>query len=117
MIALVCAGVGTVLLMAAVVSGSRGVQRQHYRRRRLATADWLLIGTALVAPFALGVFTAVGNSSLAWYASPLNWPRFDVAVALAFVPLLAPLLRLPQGGPANSELVSPAPADALVGAA
>ena len=115
-IALVCAGAGTALLMAAVVSGSRGVQRQHYRRRRLALPDWLLIGAALVAPFALGAFTAIGNSSLAWYASPLDWPRFDVTVALAFVPLLAPLLLLPQRGPVTVT-PSAAPADALVGAA
>lgn len=115
-VALVCAGAGTALLVAAVVSGSRGVQRQHYRRRRLATADWLLIAAALVAPFALGVFTATGNSSLAWYASPLDWPRFDVLVALALLPLLAPLLLLPQRPPV-SVTPAPAPADALVGVA
>ena len=87
----------------------------HYRRRRLATADWLLIGAALVAPIALGGFTAAGNSSLAWCASPLDWPRFDVTVALAFIPLLAPLLLLPQTAPAT--VTGPlAPTDTLVGA-
>ena len=87
----------------------------HYRRRRLATADWLLIGAALVAPIVLGGFTAAGNSSLAWYASPLDWPRFDVTVGLAFIPLLAPLLLLPQTVPAT--VTGPqAPTDTLIGA-
>jgi hypothetical protein len=98
--ALICATAGVAFLLAAVVSGSRGIRRQHYRRRRLAAADLVMISAALVSPLVLGVLSATGNATLAWYASPLVWPRFDLIVALAFVPLLAPLLSLPTPAPA-----------------
>ena len=115
-VALSCAIVGVAFLLAAVVSGSRGIRRQHYRRRRLGRLDAMLIGTVLISPFVLGAFSATGNSSLAWFASPLVWPRFDVVVALAFLPLLAPLLVLPQPAAAPDSSRLPVP-DSLVATA
>ena len=59
----------------------------------MAGADWLLVATVALAPIALSVASATGNDTLTWFASPLRWPRFDPLVALALLPLLAPLLR------------------------
>lgn len=92
----VSALIGAGLLVAAVVTGSRGVRREHYRRRTLGSADAFLMVASLLAPLALGVFTALDNSTLSWYASPLTWPRFDPLVGLALLPLLAPLVRTPR---------------------
>ena len=49
----ISAACGAGLLVAAVWTGSRGVRREHYRRRRLGAADAFLIGASLLAPLAL----------------------------------------------------------------
>jgi energy-coupling factor transport system permease protein len=111
--------VGTVALGLGVWRGSRGTQRQHYRRRPMQRSDWLLIGFAFLAPVTLSVVAAVGNDTLAWYASPLRWPRFDPVVAIALLPLLAPLLRRSPADPAagNRAGRNAPPADDLAGIA
>jgi len=93
--ALICGGVGTVALVAGVWRSSRGVHRRMYRRRRLQGADWLLMAAVALSPIALAILSTTGNDTLAWYASPLAWPRFDPVVAVAMIPLLAPLVRRP----------------------
>jgi energy-coupling factor transport system permease protein len=105
--------VGIVALGLGVWRGSRGAPRQHYRRRRLAAADWGLIAAVAVAPVVLSIVSAVGNDTLAWFASPLRWPRFDPVVALALVPLLAPLVRRPVAARADTRATARAavPAD------
>ena len=105
--------VGIVALGLGVWRGSRGAPRQHYRRRRLTAADWGLIATVAVAPVVLSVVSAIGNDTLAWFASPLRWPRFDPVVALALLPLLAPLVRRPVEARATASAVArtAAPAD------
>lgn len=92
----ISAVVGAGLLVAAVVTGSRGVRREHYRRRHLSAADGFLMAASLLAPLALGILSAAGTSTLSWYASPLAWPQFDPLVGLALLPLLAPLARTPN---------------------
>ncbi len=91
--ALVCGIIGSVALVAGVWRSSLGVQRRTYRPRQLQAADWLLMAVVVLSPLALGVLTAADNPTLAWYASPVTWPRFDPMVAMALVPLLAPLTR------------------------
>jgi hypothetical protein len=67
-----------------------------YRRRRLQGADWFLMAAVALTPLALAVLSSAGNDTLAWYASPVAWPRFDPVVAIALLPLLAPLARRPS---------------------
>jgi energy-coupling factor transport system permease protein len=96
-LALVCGGVGTAALVVGVWRSSLGVHRRTYRRRPVTRADWLLIAVVALSPLALGIITATGNGTLAWYADPVAWPRFDPVVALALLPLLAPLARRTPG--------------------
>lgn len=100
--------VGVIALALGVWRASAGTRRRHYRRRELTPADWLMMAAAALAPLALAGLSAAGNDTLAWYASPVTWPRFDPVVALALLPLLAPLLRRPA--------LPPAPARRPVGA-
>jgi energy-coupling factor transport system permease protein len=95
--ALVCGGVGTAALVIGVWRSSLGVHRRSYRRRRLQRSDWLLIAVVALSPLALGILTTTGNDTLAWYADPVAWPHFDPLVALALLPLLAPLARRTPG--------------------
>ncbi|MGZ6998236.1 MAG: CbiQ family ECF transporter T component [Acidimicrobiia bacterium] len=95
-VALVCAILGTLALGVGVWRASAGTRRRHYRRRELTRADWLLVGAVGLAPIAIALIAAVGNSTLSWYASPVDWPRFDPVVALAILLLLAPLARRPR---------------------
>jgi energy-coupling factor transport system permease protein len=106
LVAGICAAVGVVALVAGVARASGATRRQHYRRRALTGGDWSMIAVSVLAPVAVGLFAAAGNDTLAWYASPVTWPRFDPLVALAVLPLLAPLARRPRTRTATS-----APAD------
>ncbi len=106
----VCAVVGVIALVLGVVRASGATRRQHYRRRALAGADWAMIGVSVLAPVIVGLLAAAGNDTLAWYASPVTWPRFDPFVALAVLPLLAPLARRPRTRTASGM---PAPADLI----
>ena len=101
--ATVAVGIGIVALGIGVWRGSRGAPRQHYRRRPMTRADWSLIAAVALAPVALSVISATGNDTLAWFASPLRWPRFDPLVAIALLPLLAPLVRRPVAAPVVAD--------------
>ncbi len=106
--ALICGGVGTAALVVGVWRSSLGVHRRTYRRRRIQRADWLLIAVVALSPLALGILTTGGNDTLAWYADPVAWPRFDPIVALALLPLLAPLARRsPNTALAGAEVMAP----------
>jgi energy-coupling factor transport system permease protein len=98
-LAIVAGLLGAALLTVAVVRSSRGLTRHAYRRRPFTGADALVTATVVLAPLALGALNLAGNDTLAWYAAPVAWPRFDPLVAVTLVPLLAPLVRLP--GPAR----------------
>ena len=109
--------VGIAALGVGIWRGSRGTPRQHYRRRSMAAGDWWLVATVALAPIALAIASATGNDTLAWFASPLRWPRFDPLVGLALLPLLAPLARR-AWTPAATAVAPPqrlAPADLEVG--
>ena len=67
----------------------------------------MILAVAL-SPLALSVISAEGNATLAWYASPVEWPRFDPIVAIALLPLLAPLARRTTV-PARAEPATAAP--------
>jgi energy-coupling factor transport system permease protein len=102
---------GIVALGVGVWRGARGTTRRHYRRRPMSTTDWWLVAAATLAPVLLAIVAAGGNDTLAWYASPLHWPRFDPVVGLALVPLLAPLTRRPEiASTSRSTSRPPAPA-------
>ena len=101
--ATVAVGIGIVALGLGVWRGSRGAPRQHYRRRPMTRADWLLVAAVALAPVALSVISAAGNDTLAWFASPLRWPRFDPLVGIALLPLLAPLVRRPVAAPVGVD--------------
>jgi energy-coupling factor transport system permease protein len=90
--AIALSALGAVLVVVAVVAASIGTTRARYRHRRAAARDWTMVAVAALTPIALGLASLGGEESLTWYASPLRWPTFDPLVALAFVPLLAPLL-------------------------
>ncbi len=69
----------------------------------MAKADWLMVACVLVAPLLVGLVGFAGNDSLTWNASPLHWPTFEPLVALALIPLLAPLVRTPRPPTAASR--------------
>lgn len=98
-------GAGVALLVAATVlaSGSRRA-RPRYRHRRMVRADWVMVAIAISAPVLLGVLSLGGVDSLVWSTDPLVWPTFEPLVALAVLPLLAPLLRAPAGDAHTVEL-------------
>lgn len=84
---------GATLLAAAVALASAHSGRPRYRRHRMAGPDWAMAAAALATPLLIGVLALGGDTSLVWRASPLRWPTFDPLVALALVPLLAPMAR------------------------
>lgn len=84
------------LIAAATFASGRTRDRRRYRHRRMAPADWAMVACVLIAPLAVGLLSLSGNDSLVWRTSPLHWPTFEPLVALALVPLLAPLLRTPR---------------------
>lgn len=88
-------GVGFLVAAATFASG-RTRDRRRYRHRRMAKADWAMVACVLVAPLTVGLLALAGNDSLIWRASPLHWPTFEPLVALALIPLLAPLVRTPR---------------------
>jgi energy-coupling factor transport system permease protein len=92
---------GTVLIAAAAWIATRGHDRTRYRHRRMAAGDWGMVALAAIAPVAIAIISLVGNDSLLWAPSPITWPSFDPVVAIALLPLLAPLLRLPSTAPAH----------------
>jgi energy-coupling factor transport system permease protein len=113
-------GLGGVVLLviAAVLASGHTRDRRRYRHRRMASADWVVVACALAAPLLVGLLGFGGEDSLIWTTSPLEWPTFEPLVAVALVPLLAPLTRTPrppsEAGrigvhPAEPEL-QPAPA-------
>jgi len=81
------AGLGVAILLA-----SSGTGRIRYRPRHMRGVDWVMAGVALLAPVAMASCSLAGDSSLAWYASPLTWPALHALPALALLPLLAPVL-------------------------
>jgi energy-coupling factor transport system permease protein len=95
---------GIALLVVAVVLASRSTRdRRRYRRRRMTRAEWSMAGVALLSPLLVGVFSLAGETSLTWVPSPPAWPTFDPLVALALLPLLAPLARIPKAAPVLAE--------------
>lgn len=91
-VAAALASVGVVAVGAAVALASRARGRSRYRPRSLTRTDAVMLAVSLAAPAALALLTATGEPSLAWSATPLAWPAFSPLVALALLPLLAPLL-------------------------
>ncbi len=57
---------------------------------------------AMLSPLLVGIFSLAGESTLAWLPSPPSWPTFNPLVALALLPLLAPLARIPKPAPVTA---------------
>ncbi len=92
----VLAAVGGVLLLVSVVLASRATGRIRYRPRRMTARDWWCTATVLLTPVLLAALVIAGDdSTFVWTPSPVHWPGIDVLAALAFLPLLAPLVRAP----------------------
>ncbi len=88
-----------LLVIAAMLASGHTRDRRRYRHRRMRAPDWLMVAIALCSPLLLGVMGLRGEGSLVWSTSPLHWPTFEPLVALAFVPLLVPLVRIPSPAP------------------
>jgi hypothetical protein len=86
---------GAFGLGAAILLASSDTGRTRYRPRTMRRADWIVAGVSVLAPVAMATVSAVGDSSLVWYANPLAWPTLHVLPALALVPLLVPALFPP----------------------
>ena len=88
------AGAGTVGLVAAVVTASRGTATTRYRPRRLARLDAGVITIVLGAPVVLTLLRASGHETLTWWPDPVVFPPFSLwpalAIALLAVPVLVP---------------------------
>ncbi|MGZ4690418.1 MAG: energy-coupling factor transporter transmembrane component T [Acidimicrobiia bacterium] len=102
-IGLSVAGIALLVTATALASG-RTRDRKRYRHRRMAGADWAMVACALTAPLLVGLLGFGGEGSLVWHTDPLHWPTFEPLVALALVPLLVPLTRLPR--PASEARVA-----------
>lgn len=103
----VLAVVGGVALLVSVVLASRATGRIRYRPRRMSGADWWCTATVLLTPILLVALIVVGDdSTFTWTPSPVRWPQIDVLAALAFVPLLAPLVRAPESAPVAAPELS-----------
>ena len=89
------AGIGFLIAAAWLASG-RTRDRRRYRHRRMAPGDWAMVAGSLVTPLVIGIVGLAGEDSLAWVPSPVHWPTFQPLVALALVPLLLPLTRVPR---------------------
>jgi energy-coupling factor transport system permease protein len=87
---------GAAGLGAAIVLASSGHRRARYRPRRMRRRDWTVAAITLLAPLAMASVSAVGDSSLVWYANPLAWPALHLAPALALLPLVVPGLLPPE---------------------
>jgi energy-coupling factor transport system permease protein len=94
-VALALVGTGASVVVAAMVTASRGSTRVRYRPRPLTRADGLVMATVCVAPVALTVLSITGDDSLTWVASPLRWPTLSVLPVVALAALAAPLVRRP----------------------
>ncbi len=96
----VLAAIGAAALVLCVVLASRATGRIRYRPRRMTPSDWCCCAAVLLTPVLLGVLVVAGeDSTFVWTPSPVHWPQADVLAALAFLPLLAPLVRAPQRVP------------------
>jgi energy-coupling factor transport system permease protein len=106
---------GLVLLVVAVVLASRSTRdRRRYRRRRMTGAEWAMAAVSLTAPLLVGILSLAGEDTLVWHGSPPQWPAFDPLVALALLPLLAPLTRIPKPAPATTDRDPATPEPELV---
>ena len=105
------AGVGIAILLVSDAS-----TRVHYRRRRLAAADWLCIAAVVSAPVLLGTLSLIGDSTLQWPTDPLRWPTVSVLPALALLALVAPCARQPAHVTAAAAPMVPRPSAAEVAA-
>jgi hypothetical protein len=65
--------------------------------------EWVMAGVALTSPLLVGILGLAGDDSLTWHASPPAWPTFNPLVAIALLPLLAPLARIPKAAPVLAE--------------
>ena len=86
--AVVLGVVGIAFLVAAgAFASGRTRDRRRYRHRRMARADWLMVGVRAHCSTAHRRASGfAGNDSLTWHTSPLHWPTFEPLVALALVP-------------------------------
>ena len=102
--------VGFGALVLAVWAASAARHRTRYRPRRFTGADAAMAGLALLAPVAIAVLSASGETSLTWAASPLHWPAFRLLPLVALAALLAPLARIPTAPGPVGALDQPDPA-------
>lgn len=110
-LALALVAAGSVTIVGATVTASRGSTRVRYRPRRLTRADVLVMAAVCAAPLALTVLTITGDDTLTWAASPLRWPTLSILPVLALGALAAPLGRRPRalaGSPARPAPRTPA---------
>ncbi|HEX2849264.1 MAG TPA: energy-coupling factor transporter transmembrane component T [Acidimicrobiales bacterium] len=88
--------IGAIALAAAITLASRGTRRVRYRSRRLSGRDWMLAGTAWIAPAGLALVGATHDASLDWPASvlgaPLGLPPVSVAALACVLALAIPML-------------------------
>lgn len=91
-VAVVCAAVGVVALMLAVVMLSRGSGRRLYRRRRLTRGDGLMMAGMAALPVLVAVLGTIGPETLLWSSEPVRLPPFDPFVGLAIAALAAPIV-------------------------
>ncbi len=101
--AVVLGTTGAALLVAAVAVASRGSDRPRYRYRRVGPHDLRAMATVLCTPVTLALLGLTDLTPLGWMPGPGSaWPPFEPLVALALLPLLAPLRaprRLPGPDP------------------
>jgi energy-coupling factor transport system permease protein len=84
---------GAVAIVVAVMTVSRADRRPRHRPSQLSRADLLLMGVVALAPVALTGLALFGEPSLRWRVAETMLPGFHPLVALALVPLAAPVTR------------------------
>ncbi len=92
-IAMLLGLVGVASLFIAILVVSRGNRRVRYRKRRLSTGDWGLIGFVLIAPATFAVLGARNDTTLLWPTTRLALPGINLIAVLALCALALPARR------------------------
>jgi hypothetical protein len=74
---------------------ARGNRRTRYRPRHLTWPDAFVMGATTVGIGSLIALSSLGDTTLRWSASPLQWPTASLLPLAALALLAAPLCVAP----------------------
>lgn len=93
--------IGVAAVVGAIAVVSRASRRPRYRQRRPGRRDLVVAAITAVAPAAVAVLAATGESSLRWVAGA-GWPQLDPLALIVLMGLVAPAVA--PGAPRSSPV-------------